>query len=85
MAFAIVQHGGTDDEIALALFLAAPGRNKLLLAARWGLALLAVAAVITDTPTSYQSVTPLPPNYKAPATLRAATVTPPAFMYRRST
>jgi len=65
--------------IALALFLAAPGRNKLLLAARWGLALLAVAAVITDTPTSYQSVTPLPPNYKAPATLRAVNQLP-AFL-----
>ena len=62
--------------IALALFLAAPGRNKLLLAARWGLALLAVAAVITDTPTSYQSVSPLPPNFKAPAPPRAANQLP---------
>jgi hypothetical protein len=65
--------------IALALFLAVPGRNKLLLTARWGLALLAVAAVITDTPTSYQSVTPLPPNYKPPATLRAVNQLP-AFL-----
>jgi hypothetical protein len=71
---------------ALALWLAAPGRNKVLTAARWGLGLLAVAAVITDTPTSYPAVQPLPPGYQAPAGMHA--VNPlPAFitegMYRR--
>jgi hypothetical protein len=62
--------------IALALFLAAPARNKLLLAARWGLGLLAVAAIITDTPTSYQAVSPLPPNYHPPAAMRAVNQLP---------
>ena len=70
----------------LALWLAAPGRNKVLTAARWGLGLLAVAAVLTDTPTSYPAVRPLPPGYQAPAGMHA--VNPlPAFvtegMYRR--
>jgi hypothetical protein len=61
---------------ALALFLAAPARNKLLLAARWGLGLLAVAAIITDTPTSYQAVSPLPLNYKPPPAIRAVNELP---------
>jgi hypothetical protein len=65
--------------LALALFLAAPGGNKLLLAARWGLGLLAVAVVIADAPTSYQAVSPLPQNYKPPATLRAVNQLP-AFL-----
>ena len=46
--------------IALAVWLAAPTKSKLLRAARWGLGLLAVAAIITDTPTSYQAVNPGP-------------------------
>ena len=62
--------------IALAVFLAAPARNKLLLVARWGLALLAVAAIITDTPTSYQAVSPLPLNYRPPPVIRAVNQLP---------
>jgi hypothetical protein len=62
--------------LALALWLAAPTRNKLLLAARWGLGLLAVAALITDTPTSYQAVSPLPLNYKPPPAIRAVNELP---------
>jgi hypothetical protein len=62
--------------LALALWLAVPTRNKLLLAARWGLGLLAVAALITDTPTSYQAVSPLPLNYKPPPAIRAVNELP---------
>jgi hypothetical protein len=81
--------------IALALWLAPPKKAKpasrepkskyqlitsrLLLAGRWGLGLLAVAAVITDTPTSYQAVNPLPQYYKPPATLHAVNQLP-AFL-----
>ena len=39
--------------IALALWLATPAKGKLQLAARWGLGLLAVAVIISDSPTSY--------------------------------
>jgi hypothetical protein len=71
--------------IALALWLAAPG-SRLLRAARWGLGLLAVAAILSDSPTSYQAVNPLPPYYKAPATMHAVNQLP-AFitqgLYRR--
>jgi hypothetical protein len=49
--------------VALALWLAAPSASRLLLAARWSLGLLAVAAIITDTPTSYSAVQPVPPGY----------------------
>ena len=72
--------------IALALWLAAPTKSKLLRAARWGLGLLAVAAIIADTPTSYQAVNPTPLNYKPPATMRPVNQLP-AFisggMYRQ--
>ena len=53
--------------LALALWLAAPARSRLLLAARWGLGLLALAAIFADVPTSYQAVIPLPPGYQPPA------------------
>ena len=56
--------------IALAVWLAAPTRSKLVKGARWGLGLLAVAAIITDAPTSYQAVIPAPPGFTAPATAR---------------
>ena len=49
--------------IALAVWLAAPTRSRLVKGARWGLGLLAVAAIITDAPTSYQAVIPVPPGY----------------------
>ena len=52
--------------IALALWLATPTSSRLVAAARWGLGLLAVAAIISDTPTSYQAVRPLPPGYPLP-------------------
>jgi hypothetical protein len=72
--------------IALALWLARTDGSRLLRGARWGLGLLAVAAIITDTPTSYQAVSPLPPGYKPPATMHAVNQLP-AFitqgMYRR--
>ena len=61
-------------------------REQAALAARWGLGLLAVAAVITDTPTSYQAVTRLPPGFTAPATMHPVNQLP-AFitegLYRR--
>jgi hypothetical protein len=77
--------------IALALWLAAPVRGKpvrrkLLRAARWGLGLVAVAAIITDSPTSYQAVNPIPLGYRPPATMKPANPLP-AFvtqgMYRQ--
>jgi hypothetical protein len=72
--------------IALALWLAAPASSKPLSAARWGLGLLAVAAILTDSPTAYQAVSPLPANYKQPATMHAVNQLP-AFvtegLYRR--
>jgi hypothetical protein len=71
--------------LALALWLALPAKSKLLGAARWGLGLLAVTAIITDAPTSYQAVNPLPPGYRPPATMHAVNQLP-AFitdgMYR---
>jgi hypothetical protein len=56
--------------IALAVWLAAPTRSRLLKGARWGLGLLAVAAVITDSPTSYQAVIPAPRGFTPPAAAR---------------
>jgi hypothetical protein len=41
--------------------------RRAMTAARWALGLLAVAAVITDAPTSYQAVTPVPPGQQAVA------------------
>ena len=72
--------------LALALWLAAPSASRLRGAARWGLGLLAVAAIIADTSTSYQPVIPLPPGFHPPATMRAANPLPPFLtegMYRR--
>ena len=72
--------------IALAVWLAAPTRSRLVKGARWALGLLAVAAIITDAPTSYQAVIPVPPGIKAPATARPVNQLP-AFitqgLYRR--
>ncbi len=72
--------------VALALWLSAPGGSKLLRAARWGVGLLAVAAILTDSPTAYQAVNPVPLGYQPPATMHP--VNPlPAFitqgLYRR--
>jgi hypothetical protein len=72
--------------IALAVWLALPAGNQLLLAARWGLGLLAVAVLFAGSPTSYQAVNPVPPGYQPPATMRPANQLP-AFitdgLYRR--
>jgi hypothetical protein len=62
--------------IALAVWLATPVRSRLLSGARWGLGLLAVAVLITDTPTSYQAVNPAPPGYTLPSTVRAVNQLP---------
>ena len=72
--------------LALALWLAAPPRGWPQRAARWGLGLLAVAAVLTDSPTAYQALGPLPPGYKGPATEHAVNQLPPFItqgLYRR--
>jgi hypothetical protein len=52
--------------LALALWLATPTSSRLVAVARWGLGLLAVAAIISDAPTSYQAVQPVPPGYPLP-------------------
>ena len=62
--------------LALALWLAKPTKSLLVMAARWGLGLLAVAALFADLPTSYQAVDPVPSNYHAPATMRPTTLLP---------
>jgi hypothetical protein len=72
--------------LALALWLAAPSASSVRGAARWGLGLLAVAAIIADTPTSYQPTHPVPPGYRPPATMHAANQLPPFLtdgLYRR--
>ncbi len=71
---------------ALALWLAAPDRSRLRWAARWGLGLLAAVAIITDSPTAYPAVQPLPPGYRLPAVTHAVNQLPAfitAGMYRR--
>jgi hypothetical protein len=60
--------------------------NRLVSAARWALGLLAVAAILFDTPTAYQAVNPIPPGYQPPATMQPANQLPPFItkgMYRR--
>ena len=72
--------------LVLALWLAAPSTGWPLLAARWSLGLLAVAAIIADTPTSYGAVQPVPPGCHLQSTGRPVNRLP-AFltdgMYRR--
>jgi hypothetical protein len=72
--------------VALALWLAMPGGNRLLLAARWGLGLLAVAAILWDAPTAHEAVNPVPIGYRPPATMRPVNQLPAfitAGLYRR--
>jgi hypothetical protein len=72
--------------IALALWLAAPARSRLILAARWGLGLLAVAVLLADLPTSNGAVDPVPLGFQPPATMRPANQLPPFItdgLYRR--
>jgi hypothetical protein len=68
--------------IALALWLAAPVANRLLRAARWGLGLLAIAAIFADLPTFYAVDVPTPPPHLAPAAAAAMRPTNelPAFI-----
>ena len=68
--------------LALALWLAAPAGSRLVRGARWGLGLLAVAAVIADLPTSYGAVVPLPPGYQPPGTMPRRLTRCPAFITR---
>jgi hypothetical protein len=72
--------------LALAVWLAAPAGTPLLRMARWGVGLLAVAVILTDSPTSYQAISPLPSNYKAAATMHPVNRLPAfitAGLYRR--
>ena len=71
---------------ALAVWLATPDPSRWRRAARWGLGLLAAVALITDSPTSYPAVQPLPPGYRAPAAMHAVNQLPAfitAGLYRR--
>ena len=71
--------------VALARWLALPG-GRLLRAARWGLGLLAVAAILGDAPTVQEAVNPIPRGYHPLATMRPANQLPPFVtdgMYRR--
>ena len=73
--------------LVLALWLAAPVRNRLLLAARWGLAALALAAIFANLPTFAEVVGP-PVRAHTPAVPSLqATNALPAFitdgLYRR--
>ena len=65
--------------MALARWLATPATGRLAKGARWCLGLLAVAAIITDTPASYQAVNPVPLGYKPPANMRPVNQLP-AFL-----
>jgi hypothetical protein len=71
--------------LALAMWLALPGGRRLR-AARWGLGLLAAAAILWDTPTAYSAINPIPLGYHPPATMRPANQLPPFItdgMYRQ--
>ncbi|MGH3120737.1 MAG: ArnT family glycosyltransferase [Streptosporangiaceae bacterium] len=50
--------------LALALWLAKNNTSKLWQAARWAVGLLAVAVILTDSPTSYQAVQPVPAGWQ---------------------
>jgi hypothetical protein len=73
--------------IVLALWLAAPVSSRLLLAARWGLAALALAAIFANLPTFAEVVVPHPPHYQPAVPSLQATDALPAFitddLYRR--
>ena len=73
--------------IVLALWLAAPVSSRLVLAARWGLAVLALAAIFANLPTFAEVVVPRPPAYRPAVASLRPTDTLPAFitdgLYRR--
>jgi hypothetical protein len=62
-----IEAEASDEATAKAMTRARSKRRLAMMAARWALGLLAVAAVITDAPTSYQAVLPVPVNQQAPA------------------
>jgi hypothetical protein len=66
--------------IVLALWLAAPVRSRLLLAARWGLAVLALAAMFANLPTFAEVVVPQPRPYAPGVPSTQATNALPAFI-----
>jgi hypothetical protein len=73
--------------IVLALWLAAPARSRVLLAARWGLAAVALAAMFASLGTFAETVVPPRPTYQPAVASLRATDTLPAFitegLYRR--
>ena len=73
--------------VVLALWLAAPVRSRLRLAARWGLAVLALAAIFANLPTFAEVVVPPAPAYTPAVPSLQATNALPAFitdgLYRR--
>ena len=73
--------------LVLALWLAAPVRNRLLLAARWGLAALALAAIFANLPTFAEVVGPPVRAHTSAVPSLQATNALPAFitdgLYRR--
>jgi hypothetical protein len=75
----LIVFGSLMLAMALALWLATPTKGRLAKGARWCLGLLAVAAIITDTPSSYQAVNPIPLGYKPPANIRPVNQLP-AFL-----
>ncbi len=73
--------------IVLALWLAKPVGRRLLEAGRWGLAVLAVAAIFANLPTFAEVAVPQSPSYQPAVPSRPATDALPAFitegLYRR--
>jgi hypothetical protein len=66
--------------IALALWLAAPVRSPLLRAARWGVGLLAIAAIFANLLTFYEVVVPKPPAHTPAAAAMRPVNELPAFI-----
>ena len=66
--------------IVLALWLAAPVSGRLLLAARWGLAVLSLAAIFANLPTLAEAVALPPPAYQPAVPGLQATNALPAFI-----
>jgi hypothetical protein len=73
--------------IVLALWLASPAASRLLLTARWGLAVLALAAIFANLPTFAEVVVPGPMTWKPAVPSLQRTDALPAFisdgLYRR--
>jgi len=72
--------------IALALWLAAPARSRLLRAAHWALGVLAVAVLIADPPFSYPALDSVQLGFRPPATMHPVNQVPPFIadgLYRK--